>query len=480
MTSSDWVTSALFGATLLLTFFAAWLGRKHASGLSGQGLGEHILNKWMVGLSAGATANSGFVVTGAVGLGYVSGPQWLFLPLAWLLGDAVFWALFPHRLNKLGRLSKSSSLSEFILPSRNSKLAKIIALLVGMLILFLLGGYTSAQWLAGQKFVSGAFNLPPIFALLIFALLIISYSAIGGFRGSIYADAMQALVRIIGTLIAITAISLHALDMGPAFWDNIALTDAGFKEMVPGNSLPAFIGFLLGYAAAALGFGLGQPQIVSRYLAGSSPEETKAAWWIYMGFVQFTWISMTLFGVLLRGVMPNIEDPESGLSVYFNQYFGSILTGIIVADIFASIAATSNSLLVSMAQSLRYDLFNALNLNTLRLNNSKIILIIGALTMLASLFYSHSQSVFELALSSVSLLGSALAPPVIIKTLRWKTSELSLMISILGGLFSALIWIYLGYNSAINEAFIGLSIGLLSHFFMMKKDVNSLQKEAVK
>ena len=63
-----------------------------------------------VGLSAGATANSGFVVTGAVGLGYTMGAQWLVLPLAWLLGDVVFWSIFPNRINEVGRTASASTL----------------------------------------------------------------------------------------------------------------------------------------------------------------------------------------------------------------------------------------------------------------------------------------------------------------------------------------------------------------------------------
>ena len=84
----------IFFATLAITFFAAFLGRQHAKE-NEQGLSEQQLNKWMIGLSAGATANSGFIVTAAIGLGYTLGPQSLFLPLAWLLGDLVFWKFFP-------------------------------------------------------------------------------------------------------------------------------------------------------------------------------------------------------------------------------------------------------------------------------------------------------------------------------------------------------------------------------------------------
>lgn len=63
------ISVAVFGVTLLGTFVAALLGRSHSKRVASPTLSDHRLNKWLVGLSAGATANSGFVVTAAVGLG---------------------------------------------------------------------------------------------------------------------------------------------------------------------------------------------------------------------------------------------------------------------------------------------------------------------------------------------------------------------------------------------------------------------------
>lgn len=63
------VTAAetIFGITLVATFLAAFLARRHSRCDKEGGLAELKLNRWLVGLSAGTTANSGFV-TGAVGL----------------------------------------------------------------------------------------------------------------------------------------------------------------------------------------------------------------------------------------------------------------------------------------------------------------------------------------------------------------------------------------------------------------------------
>jgi Na+/proline symporter len=61
---------------------------------------------------------------------------------------------------------------------------------------------------AGQKFLEGASDYGGVASL--FAALIVIYTAVGGFRGSVYADTLQAMVRVIGTAIAIIAVGVVA------------------------------------------------------------------------------------------------------------------------------------------------------------------------------------------------------------------------------------------------------------------------------
>lgn len=56
----------------------------------------------------------------------------------------------------------------------------------------------------------------------------------------------------------------------------------------------------------------GRPDEVEKRTNRVAPRETQSAWWIYNGFVQSTWIAMTVFGIALRGVMPGIAEPEMG------------------------------------------------------------------------------------------------------------------------------------------------------------------------
>lgn len=452
------LAAGVFAATLTATFAFAWLGRRHTlKTAETQGLSDQRLNRWLIGLSAGAAANSGFVVTGAVGLGYSFGVQWLLLPFGWLLGDILFWSLFPSRLNALGRRLRATTISDLLCRGLEGRAAAVLGLACAFVVLVCLGGYVAAQWLAGQKFLAGAVPIPPLGALGLFSLMIVGYTAIGGFRGSVYVDSLQAVIRILGTALALVAVFWVA-SREPAFHANLAAAGDAFLRFAPTTGALGVVGILIGFGAAALGFGLGQPHLVSRYLAGADPAETRAAWWIYILFVQFTWASMTVFGVVLRGVMPGLADPEAGLSAFFGSRLGGLATGLILADVFATIAATSNSLLVAMSQVVVHDVLPRVRPHA-RLSEAAGCILMGALTMGLSLLLD--SSVMGLALSSVSMMAAGVSPAVMTRVMGWPHDARSLLAGMLAGLGAAIAWKVAGYDGAINQAAPGIVAGLL-------------------
>jgi len=460
--NSNTITILVFIASLLLTFGAVLLARlRNNVDHSEDDLAGRKLNRWMIGLSAATTGNSGFIVTGAVGLGYAYGAHWLLLPLSWLLGDLLFWRIFPERLNALARKAKATTLSEALTYDLQGNAAKWISVVVAILLVTFLATYTSSQWLAGKKFLSGVFALDDFTALLLFSATIVAYSSLGGFRGSVYADVLQAFIRILGTTVALVAVTWFAITNSAAFQVNIQAAGPDFLSLFGSGSIFSIVGFVGGFALAAVGFGLGQPQIVTRYMAGSSPAETKAAWWIYIGFLQFTWISMTVFGMVLRGVMPGLADPETGLSLFFQQNIGAVATGIIFADIYATIASTSNGIIVAIAQTLQRDIL--VKVFHMRKGDSShkgsVTFVLGVITILLS--FVLPGNVFSIAVDSISKIGAGIAGPMIIKTLGWRHTANSLLLSILSGIGSAYLWSSAGFGSTFNEAGIGIACSLL-------------------
>lgn len=468
--NSNTITICVFAASLALTFGAVLLARRRNNnvGITEDDLAGRQLNRWMIGLSAATTGNSGFIVTGAVGLGYAYGAHWLLLPLSWLLGDLLFWKIFPERLNALARKAKATTLSEVLTYDLQGNAAKLVSIIVAILLVTFLATYTSAQWLAGKKFLSGVFALNDFTALLLFSATIVAYSSLGGFRGSVYADVLQSFIRIIGTSIALVAVIWFATTNSVAFHANIQAAGPDFLSLLGNGSMLSIVGFVGGFALAAVGFGLGQPQIVTRYMAGSSPAETKAAWWIYVGFLQFTWISMTVFGMVLRGVMPGLADPEIGLSIFFQQNIGAVATGIIFADIYATIASTSNGIIVAIAQTLQRDiLVKVFHMREGNMSHKgSVTFVLGVITILLS--FVLPGNVFSIAIDSISKIGAGIAGPMIIKTLGWRHTASSLLLSILSGIGAAYLWSSAGLGSAFNEAGIGIASSLLVNWIAVR------------
>jgi sodium/proline symporter len=448
----------VFLATLAVTYAVAFYARSKATLASEEDLAGRNLNRWLVGLSAGTTGNSGFIVTGAVGLGYAGGVHWVMLPISWLLGDLIYWALFPDKLNALARRAHATTLSEILVFDLDGKIARSLAIAVSVVLASFLATYTAAQWLAGEKFLTSAFSLDRSSSLAIFGASIVLYSSIGGFRGSVYTDLFQALVRIVGTIIAVIAVAYLALSDANVFWANMEKAGEGFLHPFPSMSIIHISAFVLGFAFAAIGFGLGQPQIISRYFAASSPAEAKAARWIYIGFIQFTWISMTVFGVILRGVVPDIADPETGLIVFTSERIFPIAAGIIFADVFATIASTSNGLLVAISQIITRDLSPW---RESRMATTVITFIVGLITIFLS--FSLPGSVYSIAIGAVSMIAAGLGGPVIAKTFRMRNTASSLLAGFFTGLLAAVAWKAMGWGSIFNESGIGILSGLLAN-----------------
>lgn len=460
----------LFFASLVVTFCLAAYGRRKTTlSQADDALDGRQLNRWLVGLSAGATANSGFIVTGAVGLGYLYGLQWVMLPLAWMLGDLLFWSFFPERMNKIGREHSLITVSQTLKSGLPERWGRLISIISALILLVGLGSYTSAQWLAGQKFLNGAFGFSNEASLLLFAAVIISYSAIGGFRGSVLVDTFQAVLRLISTVILL-GLCGYSVMQEPQFAERIANAGDQFLQAFPQTSFVAVIGFVLGWAASAFGFSLSQPQIISRYYAASSPLEAKKAQWIYIGYVQFTWISMTVLGMAFRGLMPDLADPEASLSIFIQQYSIAIVGGIILADVFGVIASTANSLVLALAQSLKYDVIE--QYYSKRIALWPLVLVIGVASMLfANIF---DGSVATLATKSAKYMGAGLAGPMMIKILKWRHSGLSLVSALLSGIMFSLMWAQFGYLELVNETLAGILAALGVNWVVARMTFESL------
>ncbi len=432
-------------------------------------LGSRSFGTWFVGLSAGATGNSGFIMLGAVGMGYTMGLSGVIMALAWFLGDLTFWSFFPEKFNRVARDRDCSTVPELLSSGLSGRGGIAVRQLAGLLIVVLIGAYTAAQFSAAAKTLNVFFDLNMNVGIIVSALAILAYCTTGGLRASLWTDVVQAIIMLGITTGMLTAAYLAAGGFG-AVHDGLYAIDPALTRFTGTFTTWTLTAFVVGYAGAGFGFGISQPQVIVRLLAGRSPEEVRKAKWIYVLFIQYTWLCMALFGMAVRLLIPGIDDPEQALPVYAFQNFNPWLVGVILAGIFSAIASTADSQVLVSSSSLAIDVapgfYEKMSARFGVRYQQAVTFVVGMLAALAAIFFS--SSVFTLIIFALSMLASSLGPAMFNVILKRPTSTLAISSCMVVGLAVAVSWRVLGYNETLNESLPGFLAGLVVHDIIVR------------
>ena len=432
-------------------------------------LGNRSFGKYFIGLSAGATANSGWIMMGAVGVAYTQGVSALLFVIAYLLGDLTFWMLFPERINKLSWERDSQTVPELIGSSMTKPYGKrTITLVAAVLTLIFVGAYTIAQFVAAGKTLEVFFGLKPELGALIAVITILIYCVTGGLRASIWTDVVQAFVVILVSF-GMLIVAIIAGGGISNIIDGLNQIDPQLTQITAGFTNWTLLAFMLGFFFWGFGFDVSQPHMLIRLLAGKNPKEARQAKWIYLSYVYSTWTAMVLFGVICRVLIPEIDDPEKALPFYAMHHFDPWLVGIILAGIFSVIASTADSQILVCSSALAKDIsptwYQKMSQKYGMRYQQWMTVLVGVLVFIATL--SISSTVFALVLFAVGALTSSLGTAMLITLLKRRSHYLALTIAMLVGLITAIIWRILGYHDVVFEGFPGFIIALLVHELLM-------------
>ncbi|HET8711420.1 MAG TPA: sodium/proline symporter [Spongiibacteraceae bacterium] len=415
---------------------------------------------WLVGLSAVATNNSGYMFIGLMGYTYRSGLSSIWLMLGWIVGDFIA-SLFVHR--KLREAAASAGSTSFVgalahwhSDSERFRTLQRIAALISLVFLLT---YASAQLVAGSKALHTLLGWPLWGGAVMGAVLVGVYCFSGGIRASIWTDAAQSFVMIIAML----ALLLSALQsFGGVDGALVRLHSVdGYMDWFPRDlALPGIAGAIL-FALSWLfaGFSvIGQPHIMIRFMALDQPQSmTAVRWWYYLWFILF-YSMATAVGMLSRIYLaPGAFDVELALPTMAAGLLPGFWVGIVLAGIFAATMSTADSLILSASAALTHDLLPHKAEATWVLKTATIAATVCAL----GLALSSSQSVFDLVVFAWSGMASAFGPLLLVYTLGARPSQVQATAMMIVGLAVAVLWRHLGWQSAVYEGMPGILAGLL-------------------
>ena len=151
----------------------------------------------LAALSAVSTWNSGYMFIGAVGFTYMMGYNVIWMAIASTLGQLIAWAWLYKFIQKEGQERNVRSLSSLVAEKSGAPEARLAAVLS---VLFL-SIYAAAQLTSGGKALFVMLGWDELVGILIGFVLVVAYCYAGGIRASIWTDAVQSCVMIVGTMI---------------------------------------------------------------------------------------------------------------------------------------------------------------------------------------------------------------------------------------------------------------------------------------
>ncbi|MGH1470179.1 MAG: sodium/proline symporter [Cellvibrionaceae bacterium] len=432
-------------------------------------LADGSVRPWLVGLSAVATNNSGYMFIGVIGYTYATGLASIWLMFGWILGDFLASTFVHSRLKqattRTGQVSYAGVLSSWY-GHNNDGLQRLI----GLLSLIFLLAYAAAQLVAGSKALYVLFGWPSWLGAVIGAVMVSIYCFAGGIRASIWTDAAQSTVMITAMfiLLAVATQSFGGVDAAIA---NMKSID-GYLDWFPKDLiLPGVAGALL-FAVSWLfaGFSvIGQPHIMVRFMALEDGNTMRIARiWYYLWFLTF-YSAATGVGLLSRIYLSDTGsfDAELALPTMAMELLPPVFVGLVLAGIFAATMSTADSLVLSCSAAVTHDLLPQ-NIEKPLMIKLTTVAITGCALLLA---FSNNQSVFSLVILAWSGLASAFAPLLLALCIGWKPSQTASVIAVIVGLLTALMWRYLGWHNAIYEGLPGIVLGCFIIFILKSKHV---------
>jgi sodium/proline symporter len=415
---SFWVYTLLI---VLVGLYSARFSNKSESDffLAGRGLGP-----WVAALSSSASAESGWVTMGLVGIAYTTGIGALWIVVGTFCAFLFNWFVLTWRLRTVAAQHNALTIPDVLAAPFKSSAATVIRIVGVLIILSMTTAYVAAQLNAAGKAFNGTFGWEYSIGVFIGSGIILAYTMTGGFRAIAWTDVVQATFMIL-TMTLLPIILMSKIGGPAVFWSKLAADSAGATLTDPfaGKAGLSLLGFLALWFGVPLG-NTGQPHVLLRLMAVRDKKTVLRG-----GIIASTWVLVLFTGAVTLGMTARVYygdlvDPENTLSriAVDSNIVPGFIGGMIMATIFAAICSTADSQLLVSASAVSHDLYVRVFGGTLSHTGRRILdrlalLFVGLLaTVIAA---AEVRSVFKFVLYCWDGLGAGFGPALIL-SLFWR------------------------------------------------------------
>ncbi|QGH35726.1 sodium/proline symporter PutP [Gracilibacillus salitolerans] len=407
--------------------------------LSDYVLGGRNLGGSVAALSAGASDMSSWLLLGLPGAMYAGGMNQIWIAIGLAVGAYLNWQFVAKRLRTYTEVAQDSITIPDFLENRFRDKSRVLRVISAFVILIFFTFYTSAGLVGGAILFEQSFGIDYQSALWIGAIVIISYTFLGGFLAVSWTDFFQGILMFFA-LIVVPIIAINVLGGWNEVVSQVGNIDPGYLNAFTDTTAIGIISLL----AWGLGY-FGQPHIITRFMAIKSTKDIPKA-----RFVGMSWMVFALYGAIFTGFAgiayyadAPLENPETVFIAFTQELFNPWIAGILLAAILSAIMSTIDSQLLVSSSAVAEDFYkgiirkNASQTELVWIGRAAVIII----AIIAILIAQNPESrVLDLVGYAWAGFGAAFGP-VIILSLFWKrTTRRGAIAGIVVGALTVIIW----------------------------------------
>lgn len=444
---------------LLSVLLIGFLFSKNNSSTEDFYLGGRKMGPIVTAMSAEASDMSSWLLMGLPGVAYLSGicdAAWTAIGLA--AGTWLNWFLVSRRLRRYSNKLSAITVPDFLAKRFHDK-RNIISATAALVIIVFFVPYTASGFAACGKLFHSLFGVDYMAAMIISALVIVTYTIMGGFRAVCITDLVQSIVMSVA-LLTVVLFGIHAAGGWSAVVDN-AQSLSGYLSMnathdaVTNTAKPYGVITIISTMAWGLGY-FGVPHILVRFMAIENEKKLVlsrriASIWVVIAMSIGILIGVVGLAMSNTGAIDKLEDSETiimAITGLLSKYgvFAALVAGIILAGILASTMSTSDSQLLTAASGVSKDIlqdFLHIKMSEKMGLAAARVTIIGIAIVSMFLARDPNSSVFNIVSFAWAGFGGAFGA-VILCSLFWKRTNLvgALAGMITGGV-SIFVWKFL-------------------------------------
>ena len=427
--------------------------------LGGRGLGPFV-----AALSASASSSSAWSLLGVSGAAYLWGLSAVWLLPGVLIGYVISWTWVAPRLMEISQQTGAITLPELLFGDFNQKEKTILLRITTIIITCSLIVYVAAQFQGAGTAFSSALGISQELSIIIGALVILTYTFIGGFWAVSLTDSIQAILMLIIALLLPLFLLIFIGGFDDLIFSIKAIGTESEGSLTGVHTGMMGLGFIIG--TMSIGFGYpGQPFVVNRFMAARDISTIRRGRIIAIAWAIVIFGGMILLGLCAKVMYSTVADPESVLFFVSQRLFGPVFAGVITAAVLSAIMSTADSQLLAVASSVDRDWKGGRGTNI----NSARIAIISVVVLAVILSLYAPETIFTRVVFAWTALGAALVPMVFSKVLNWKVSSIAAGLSILTGFLMTVIFHQLADTPGdIVERVIPMLLGFLILNFSRK------------